>query len=110
MAIFDRIDNKIKENLKRVTEDGIRQRIQAASITAMSVIEDAIGDNSELSAKDKAKIASQVLDRAGFRPADVVEHRLSIEGGLSIKVVHDINDPSSVPNVHVPKVIDHEPV
>jgi uncharacterized protein YqgV (UPF0045/DUF77 family) len=36
---------------------------------------------------DRLKAASDILDRSGFRPADVVEHRHRLEGGLTIEVV-----------------------
>jgi len=32
--------------------------------------------------------ANSVLDRAGHRPADIVEHRHKMEGGLHIHVIH----------------------
>lgn len=36
---------------------------------------------------DKLKAAGDILDRSGFRPADVVEHRHKLEGGLTIEFV-----------------------
>jgi hypothetical protein len=36
---------------------------------------------------DRLTAARDILDRAGHRPADVVEHRLRMEGGLTIEVV-----------------------
>jgi hypothetical protein len=36
---------------------------------------------------DRLKAAGDILDRSGFRPADVVEHRHKLEGGLTIEVV-----------------------
>jgi len=32
--------------------------------------------------------AGQVLDRAGMRPVDIVEHRHRVDGGLVIEVIH----------------------
>lgn len=32
--------------------------------------------------------ASQVLDRAGMRPADIIEHRHRVNGGLVIEIIH----------------------
>lgn len=36
---------------------------------------------------DRLKAAGDILDRSGFRPADVVEHRHRLEGGLTIEVI-----------------------
>jgi hypothetical protein len=38
-------------------------------------------------ASDRLKAAADVLDRSGFRPADVVEHHHKMEGGLSIEII-----------------------
>ena len=35
----------------------------------------------------RREVARDILDRAGFRPADVVEHRHTVEGGLKIEYV-----------------------
>lgn len=36
---------------------------------------------------DRMMAASQILDRGGFRPADIVEHRHRMEGGLQIEII-----------------------
>lgn len=107
MALFDKIDVSVRRNMKSLSDSGIRQKIQELSERGIEVLEDAINDT-RLEMKERAKIANQMLDRAGFRAADVVEHRLSLEGGLTIKVVHDVTDEAIVPPVHVSKVIDHD--
>jgi hypothetical protein len=40
---------------------------------------------------DRLKAAGDILDRGGFRPADVVEHRHRLEGGLTIEIVRKAN-------------------
>lgn len=37
--------------------------------------------------KDRLAAAQDILDRAGHRPVDVHEHRISVEGGLKIEYV-----------------------
>lgn len=36
---------------------------------------------------DRMRAAADILDRGGFRPADVVEHRHQLDGGLTIEIV-----------------------
>lgn len=43
-------------------------------------------------AADRLKAASDILDRSGFRPADVHEHRHRHEGGLTIEVIRKDNN------------------
>lgn len=47
--------------------------------------------------------AKDVLDRAGHRPADVVEHRHKMEGGLTIEVIkrESVTDLPSIEKVEV---------
>jgi hypothetical protein len=47
---------------------------------------------------DRLKAAGDILDRSGFRPADVVEHRHRLEGGLTIEIVRKTN---TVPIVNI---------
>lgn len=49
-----------------------------------------------------AMVASKdVLDRSGHRPADVVEHRHKVEGGLTIEYVRKGKDDDKVPTLDV---------
>lgn len=45
------------------------------------------------SEQNKITIARDILDRAGHRPADVIEHRHKMEGGLTIEIIQrdDVN-------------------
>ena len=44
--------------------------------------------------------AKDILDRGGHRPADVVEHRLRVDGGLKIEIVRK-DASSSFPTIDV---------
>jgi hypothetical protein len=44
------------------------------------------------------RAAADILDRAGHRPADVVEHRHAMEGGLTIRVIKQ-DDTQQVPTI-----------
>lgn len=50
----------------------------------------------------KLAAAGQILDRAGMRPVDIVEHRHKVEGGLTIKYIDD-DEKKELP------IIDMEP-
>jgi hypothetical protein len=58
----------------------------AASVMFNAMIDQANGVNTRMAA------AKDVLDRAGHRPADVVEHKHSLEGGLTIEYIDNKNE------------------
>lgn len=43
--------------------------------------------NTSRSEVNKIAVARDILDRAGHRPADVVEHRHKLDGGLTIEII-----------------------
>lgn len=46
---------------------------------------------------NKIAVARDILDRAGHRPADVVEHRHKMEGGLTIEIIQ--RDTKTMPTI-----------
>lgn len=46
---------------------------------------------------NKISVARDILDRAGHRPADVVEHRHKLDGGLTIEIIQ--RDTKVVPTI-----------
>lgn len=46
---------------------------------------------------NKISVARDILDRAGHRPADVVEHRHKLDGGLTIEIIQ--RDGKNVPTI-----------
>lgn len=63
---------------------GIRDLFQHYSRAAVSTLVDSLENGKRA---DRIAAARDLLDRAGHRPADVVEHRLRMEGGLTIEVI-----------------------
>jgi hypothetical protein len=49
-------------------------------------------ENNEVGLGTRLGVAKDVLDRAGHRPADVIEHRHKMEGGLTIEYVEKKDD------------------
>lgn len=66
--------------------DDVRDMFMKHSRDAASTVINAM-TNEKLRMDVRMKAATDVLDRAGFRPNDVVEHRHKMEGGLVIEVV-----------------------
>jgi hypothetical protein len=76
--------NDVITNVINAEQADVRELFVKHSRRAVGVVVDAM--NAKKTA-DKLKAAGDILDRSGFRPADVVEHRHRLEGGLTIEVV-----------------------
>lgn len=64
---------------------------------------------SHINSRDSAvsmAASKDVLDRAGHRPADVVEHRHKVEGGLTIEYVKREKNDDSLPMIDVTPMED----
>lgn len=64
--------------------DEVRDLFMKQSQRAANKLTELVESDSE---KVALAAAAQILDRAGHRPADVVEHRHKMEGGLTIEIV-----------------------
>lgn len=64
--------------------DNVRDMFTSASHTAARSMVEMLESNNEAT---KMSAAKDILDRAGHRPVDVIEHKHKIEGGLTIEVV-----------------------
>lgn len=72
-----------KANIIESSADAVRDKFQQHAVHAADkVIELAQSDNDVLA----FKASQDVLDRAGHRPADVVEHKHAMSGGLEIVI------------------------
>lgn len=92
-----------KENIVNTQQDTVRELFQKhADAAATKVINLAASDNDVLA----FKASQDVLDRAGHRPADVIEHRHKMEDALHI-VVTKRDEGIQVPMIDVtPEAID----
>tara|TARA_R100000750_G_C2311169_1_gene82528 strand:- start:203 stop:796 length:594 start_codon:yes stop_codon:yes gene_type:complete len=80
--------------IKNITESDLSdvrgmfiQKSRGAAQVMFDVIED-----TEIGIGTKMVAAKDVLDRAGQRPVDVIEHRHKMEGGLTIEYVEKKDD------------------
>jgi hypothetical protein len=64
--------------------DVVRELLAKNAKNAATVIVEAMHNGSRA---DRVAAAKDVLDRSGHRPADVVEHRHRVDGGLVIEIV-----------------------
>ena len=75
------VQNILESDANDVRGMFVQHSKDAASVMFNAMIDQANGVNTRMAA------AKDVLDRAGHRPADVVEHKHSLEGGLTIEYV-----------------------
>ena len=82
--------NELQQNLVQsiihsdTTE--VRDLFVLNSKTSAQLFVDTVND-SEMGIGTRLSAANNILDRAGHRPADIVEHRHKVEGGLRIEYV-----------------------
>lgn len=94
--IYRKMEENIVSNMMVSDADNIGNIIKAHSTTAINKIVALIGCKDE---KIGLKAAQDVLDRGGFRPVDQVEHRMSVNGGLSIEFIR--RDDTVIPTVQM---------
>lgn len=85
MPAYDTMHQAIVKQILEADRSDIQSLIQQSARKSMQVMQNAL-ENSR-SETNKIIVAKDILDRSGFRPADVVEHRHSMQGGFSITVV-----------------------
>lgn len=81
---YDQVQKEIKENILASDAEAVRSMFVQSSIRAVRKIDKLIDSKDSNVALSASK---DVLDRAGHRPVDVHEHRVSVEGGLKIEYV-----------------------
>jgi len=81
------------ENIALHDADNVRSLFSQQSVVAASKITELLGSNSQMIAMSAAK---DILDRAGHRPADVVNHRHTMEGGLTIRHIKPVTEDNPI--------------
>ena len=56
-------------------------------------------NNNEMGINTRMTAANNILDRAGHRPADIIEHRHKVEGGLTIEYIK--NEEQNIPTIDI---------
>jgi hypothetical protein len=94
--------NELQQNLVQsiihsdTTE--VRDLFVLNSKTSAQLFVDTVND-SEMGIGTRLSAANNILDRAGHRPADIVEHRHKVEGGLRIEYVK--KEEQDIPTIDV---------
>lgn len=87
-----------KTNIIETSSDQVRVLFQQNAIGAAQNIIEAANEGGVLG----FKASQDLLDRAGHRPADIVEHKHSMNGGLQIVVTHKGLEPAT-PIIDMPE-------
>lgn len=83
-------------NILSAESDDIRAKfVQNAKLASEAVLD--VMRSGKMA--DRLSAAKDVLDRGGFRPADVVEHKHSLDGALTIAIVR--KDDNLVPAIDI---------
>lgn len=101
LSMFDTLQNTLTANMTKLGEDDIHQRIASLAPRALNELEDIL-DDTDVDANTKVRVADSILDRAGYAPKQMVEHKHKHEGGLIIKYVEDKTmDAKAIPPVQI---------
>jgi len=100
LQLFQQLDTLLKDNIAALTSDSVQKRIDAMSASALDKLEDLVEDE-ETRPATKARVLMNMLDRGGFSPKQVMEHRHSMEGGLIIRHIREVAQPKQMPTIDV---------
>ena len=100
LQLFSQLDQLIKDNLSALQHSDVQKRIDALSSDALTKLEELVEDEDTKPAT-KARVLMNMLDRGGFSPKQVLEHRHSLEGGLTIRHIREIAQPKHMPSIDV---------
>lgn len=100
LQLFTQLDQLVKDNIAAMTSDNVQKRIDALAAGALDKLEDLVDDEDTRPAT-KSRILMNMLDRGGFSPKQVLEHRHSLEGGLTIRHIREVAQPKTMPSIDV---------
>lgn len=83
-AAYEEMHQVIVRGVLDAEASAVRDMFQQYSRDAVGVLVETLKNGRRA---DRVSAARDLLDRAGHRPADVVEHRHRMDGGLTIEVV-----------------------
>jgi hypothetical protein len=90
-----------KENILHTETNTVRELFEQKAITAARRITELAESDVDVLA---FKASQDVLDRAGHRPADIVEHRHKMEDSLNIVITHKTDREPDLPMIDVTPV------
>ena len=81
---FTEMIDGMRVNMMEGQQEDVRSMLTQGARQGARVMLDAMTSQSE---QNRIVAAKDIMDRAGFRPADVVEHNHRVDGGLTIEYV-----------------------
>lgn len=101
LSMFETLQTTLVANMTKLGEEDMHSRIAQLAPKALDELEDILEDIN-VDASTKARVAEGMLDRAGYAPKQMVEHKHKHEGGLIIRYVEErAVDPKSIPAVQI---------
>ena len=88
---YTNLQGQFIKNILESDLSDVRRLFVERSRSAANLMIDTL-ENNEVGLGTRLGVAKDVLDRAGHRPADVIEHRHKMEGGLTIEYVEKKDD------------------
>lgn len=89
----------VLSNIRNFDSNLVRKELNDNALIAARSLT-SIARSDEENAKDRINAANSILDRTGNRPVDVIEHRHSVEGGLSIRIIEESAE-SKLPTINL---------
>lgn len=94
----------IVQSVMNAEQEHVRGIFQKNARKAATVLVDTLNSGTR---PERLTVARDLLDRAGHRPSDVVEHRHRMDGGLTIEIIRrDSQDKSPVIDMTLEEEID----
>lgn len=100
LQLFTQVDNIIKENLATLDHNDVQKRINNMSGNALDKLEDILEDDDAKPAT-KSRILMNMLDRGGFSARQIMEHRHTLDGSLTIRHIREVAQPKNMPMVDI---------
>jgi hypothetical protein len=100
LQLFTQLDHLLKDNLAAMQSESVQKRIDNLAASSLDKLEDLIDDEDTRPAT-KSRILMNMLDRGGYSPKQVLEHRHSLEGGLTIRHIREVAQPKHMPSIDV---------
>jgi len=104
---YGTLHKAVVENIQKADTEVIRSLIHENAKAAVQQVSDLLTNGSEGA---RVALIKDMLDRDGYRPVDVVEHRHKMEGGLRVEIVEKRDNPDISIPVQFNKVIDLEEI
>ncbi len=90
LKLFSQLDKNIQDNMNVLATTDITQAISRLAPKALNRMSHIMENTEDESLQ--AKVAGNLLDRAGFGAKSLVEHRVSLDGHLTIRHIDDETD------------------